>query len=58
MKCVGPNAELGGKMFDRGLLNVVAGDNMVRLLPPLIAGEDHIAEALETVEACCAEIAK
>ncbi len=58
MKCVGPNAELGGKMFDRGLLNVLAADNMVRLLPPLIAGEDHIAEALETVEACCAEIAK
>ncbi len=58
MKCVGPNAELGGKMFDRGLLNVLAADNMVRLLPPLIAGDDHIAEALETVEACCAEIAK
>ena len=58
IKCVGPNAELGGKMFDRGLLNVLAADNMVRLLPPLIAGEEHIAEALATVEACCAEIAK
>ena len=58
IKCVGPNAELGGKMFDRGLLNVLAADNMVRLLPPLIAGEAHIGEALATVEACCAEIAK
>ena len=58
IKCVGPNAELGGKMFDKGLLNVLAADNMVRLLPPLIASEDHIAEALETVEASCAEIAK
>ena len=58
IKCVGPNAELGGKMFDKGLLNVLAADNMVRLLPPLIAGEEHIGEALATVEACCAEIAK
>ena len=58
MKCAGPNAELGGRMFDKGLLNVVAGDNMVRLLPPLIADDDHIGEALEIVEACCAEIAK
>lgn len=58
MKCVGPNAELGGLMFDKGLLNVLAADNMVRLLPPLIADDDHIAEALETVETCCAEIAK
>ena len=58
LKCVGPNAELGGKLFEKGLLNVLAADNMVRLLPPLIAGDDHIAEALETLEACCAEIAK
>ena len=58
IKCVGPNAELGGKLFEKGLLNVLAADNMVRLLPPLIAGDDHIGEALETLEACCAEIAK
>ena len=58
LKCVGPNAELGGKLFEKGLLNVLAADNMVRLLPPLIAGDDHIAEALKTLETCCAEIAK
>ncbi len=58
MKCVGANAELGNLMFEKGLLSVLAGDNMVRLLPPLIAGDAHIKEALDILAACCAEIAR
>ena len=30
-----------------GLLTVAAGDNTVRLLPPLIIDESHIAEAID-----------
>ncbi|HEX7656510.1 MAG TPA: aminotransferase class III-fold pyridoxal phosphate-dependent enzyme, partial [Sphingomonas sp.] len=30
-----------------GLLTVAAGDNVIRLLPPLIIEEKHIAEAIE-----------
>jgi acetylornithine/N-succinyldiaminopimelate aminotransferase len=30
-----------------GLLTVAAGDNVVRLLPPLIIEDKHIAEAIE-----------
>ena len=57
MKCVIPNADLAGKMFERGLLNVVAAENVVRLLPPLIATDAHLEEAVGIVEACCAELA-
>jgi acetylornithine/N-succinyldiaminopimelate aminotransferase len=32
---------------NHGLLTVAAGDNTVRLLPPLIIDESHIAEAIE-----------
>lgn len=32
---------------NHGLLTVAAGDNTVRLLPPLIVEEQHIAEAME-----------
>ena len=58
VKCTGPNTELAGKMFDKGLLNVLAADNVVRLLPPLIVEEKHIDEALGIVEACFQEMSK
>ncbi len=41
-----PNAEMQGRLRDEGLLTVTAGDNVLRLLPPLIIGEDEIAEAM------------
>ncbi|MCF8707366.1 aspartate aminotransferase family protein [Rhizorhapis sp. SPR117] len=34
-----------------GLLTVAAGDNVVRLLPPLVIGENHIAECIEKLSA-------
>lgn len=34
-----------------GLLTVAAGDNVVRILPPLIIDESHIAECLEKLSA-------
>jgi acetylornithine/N-succinyldiaminopimelate aminotransferase len=30
-----------------GLLTVAAGEGVVRILPPLVIGEEHIAEAIE-----------
>jgi acetylornithine/N-succinyldiaminopimelate aminotransferase len=32
---------------ERGLLTVAAGDNVVRVLPPLVVEEAHIAEFIE-----------
>ena len=34
-----------------GLLTVAAGDNVVRILPPLVIDESHIAEAIEKLSA-------
>jgi acetylornithine/N-succinyldiaminopimelate aminotransferase len=32
---------------NHGLLTVAAGENVFRVLPPLIIGEEHIAECIE-----------
>ena len=36
---------------EHGLLTVAAGDNVVRVLPPLIVEEAHIAEFVEKLSA-------
>jgi acetylornithine/N-succinyldiaminopimelate aminotransferase len=35
-----------------------SGDNVVRLLPPLIISEEEAAEAIRRLERACARIAK
>jgi acetylornithine/N-succinyldiaminopimelate aminotransferase len=39
----------------RGLLTVAAGDNVVRVLPPLVVEEEHIREFVERLSAAAAE---
>src|SRR6478752_4692609 len=39
----------------RGLLTVAAGDNVMRVLPPLNIEEEHIREFVETLSAAAAE---
>jgi acetylornithine/N-succinyldiaminopimelate aminotransferase len=39
----------------QGLLTVAAGDNVVRVLPPLNVGEEHIREFVERLSAAAAE---
>ena len=46
LKCRIPNTELVAKLMANGLLTVGAGDNVVRLLPPLIIGEAEIDDAV------------
>ncbi len=46
LKCVVPNSEVQAAFMAEGLLSVMAGDNVVRLAPPLIVDEAEIAEAL------------
>ena len=57
LKCVIDNRALVGRLLDRGLLSIPAGDNVVRLLPPLIIGEQEVDEACRIIEAACAELA-
>jgi acetylornithine/N-succinyldiaminopimelate aminotransferase len=42
-----PNTEFVGELFKRHMLAVGAGDNVVRLLPPLIIGEGEVREAMQ-----------
>ena len=56
LKCVVPNATLSAKAFERGLLTVLAGDNVMRFLPPLIIDESHVSEAIGILEACCEDL--
>jgi acetylornithine/N-succinyldiaminopimelate aminotransferase len=41
-----PNTEFVARLRAHGMLSVGAGDNVVRLLPPLIVDETHIREAM------------
>ena len=36
---------------NHGLLTVAAGENVFRVLPPLVINEDHIAECVERLSA-------
>ena len=46
IKCRIPNGEVAAAARAEGLLLVPAGDNVVRLLPPLIVGEAEVDEAV------------
>ncbi|WP_299479900.1 aspartate aminotransferase family protein [uncultured Roseibium sp.] len=50
LRCVVPAAEYVAAARDAGLLAVPAGDNVVRIMPPLTMTEDEISEALERLE--------
>jgi acetylornithine/N-succinyldiaminopimelate aminotransferase len=47
LKCWVPNTEVQQAVMAEGLLSITAGDNVVRLAPPLIVPDAEIAEALE-----------
>jgi acetylornithine/N-succinyldiaminopimelate aminotransferase len=54
VKCVVPNTELQLALRQAGLLTVTAGDNVVRVLPPLIIDQQHIDEAIGILDKVCA----
>ena len=47
LKCICPVTDFVTACREEGLLTVPAGDNVMRLLPPLIIDETHISECLE-----------
>jgi acetylornithine/N-succinyldiaminopimelate aminotransferase len=51
------NTALMRRLLAAGLLTVAAGDNVVRLLPPLIIGEDEVALAIDILSAVLTDIA-
>ena len=50
LKCVVPNTEVIDRLRKAGLLTAGAGENVVRLLPPLIIEERHVDEAVGIIE--------
>ncbi|MCA3632997.1 MAG: aspartate aminotransferase family protein [Methylobacterium sp.] len=52
-----PNTEFVAALRNEGLLTVGAGDNVVRLLPPLIIGEEEVRYATEAIERAAATFA-
>ena len=50
LRCVANNAELMDALRQAGLLTVSAGDNVLRLLPPLILTEAQVAEAIGIID--------
>jgi acetylornithine/N-succinyldiaminopimelate aminotransferase len=52
-----PSGELVDELRAQKMITVAAGDNVVRLLPPLIVSEDEIAESVRRIERACVRLA-
>jgi acetylornithine/N-succinyldiaminopimelate aminotransferase len=56
LRCEVPNADVIEAARAHGLLLAPAGDNVARLLPPLIVGEREVEEAIGILETVCKEL--
>jgi acetylornithine/N-succinyldiaminopimelate aminotransferase len=56
LRAMVPAAELIDALRDEKLLSVAAGENVVRLLPPLIVGEAEIGEAVTRLDRAATRI--
>lgn len=52
----GGNGLLNNKLFERGLLTALAGNNVVRFVPPLIVTMQHIDDAISIIDLACQEL--
>ena len=51
-----PNTDFVKTALAHKIILIGAGDNVVRLLPPLIISDSEITEAIERLEAVCTEL--
>ncbi len=58
LRMVPPSSEMVDELRNEKMIAVGAGDNVVRLLPPLIIGENEIAEAIARIDRACARLEK
>ena len=58
LKCSAPNLEVIAHARGEGLLLVGAGDNVARVLPPLIVSDAEIDEGVRRLGAACAGVRK
>jgi acetylornithine/succinyldiaminopimelate/putrescine aminotransferase len=55
VKCVVTAGDVVAKARGKGLLVLTAGDNVLRILPPLVAGKSEIDEAIGILTAVASE---
>ncbi len=58
LRAVIPSGDLVKALHEEKLMTVGAGDNVVRLLPPLIVSEGELGEAVQRIDRACARLRK
>jgi acetylornithine/N-succinyldiaminopimelate aminotransferase len=58
LRMVPPASEMVDELRAEKMITVAAGDNVVRLLPPLIIGESEISEAIARIDRACTRLAR
>jgi acetylornithine/N-succinyldiaminopimelate aminotransferase len=58
VRAVVPSGDLVDELRAEKMITVAAGDNVVRLLPPLIVSESEIADAVGRLDRACARLAE
>ena len=53
-----PASEMVDELRAEKMITVAAGDNVVRLLPPLTIGEEEMAEAIARIDRACVQLEK
>jgi len=56
LKCKMPQADVAAALRARGLLTVNAGENVIRLMPPLIVEAQQITEAVDAIESAATDL--
>jgi acetylornithine/N-succinyldiaminopimelate aminotransferase len=56
--CVVPNGDMVTALRNEKMLAIAAGDNVVRLLPPLIIDEAGIADGVKMIERACEKLSQ
>jgi len=56
IKCRGLNTDLVNALINEKLLSVGAGDNQIRLLPPMNIEDAQISEAIAAIDAACSRL--
>jgi acetylornithine/N-succinyldiaminopimelate aminotransferase len=58
LRCHGPNGDLVNALREEKMLTVAAGDNVVRLVPPLVATEAEVGDAMAMLDRACARLVR
>ena len=58
LRMIPPAGEMVDALRAEHMITVSAGDNVVRLLPPLIIGDEEIGEAVARIDRACARLAE